>query len=86
VAGFLALLALLWVFLRRRVQRPQAPRKVSHAPVMVRVFLHPETHEYVSCPNCNGYGSDVLDMRKHCALCHGWGVVPKKHRRVTEVA
>jgi hypothetical protein len=84
------LLVLLWALAHRgkRHQKGQLmlqPKLQAKTPTMVQIFLGPDKYGYVRCPNCNSYGSDALDPRKVCALCQGWGIVPKKHPRVTEV-
>jgi len=84
------LLALLWALAHRgkrhqKGQRMLQPKLQAKNPTMVQIFLGPDKYGYVPCPNCNSYGCDALDPRKVCALCEGWGIVPKTHRRVTEV-
>ena len=61
------------------------PKLQAKTPTMMQIFLEPDKYGYVPCPNCNSYGCDALDARKVCALCEGWGIVPRNHRRVTEV-
>ena len=84
------LLLFLWA-LAHRGKRPQKcelilqPKPPAKTPTMMQIFLGPDKYGYVPCPNCNSYGSDALDPRKVCELCEGWGVVPKNHRRVTEL-
>jgi Bacterial regulatory proteins, luxR family len=83
-------LVLLWALARRgkrrqKGQRMLQPRLQAKTPTMMQIFLGPDKYGYVQCPNCNSYGRDALDPRKACALCEGWGIVPKNHRRVTEV-
>jgi hypothetical protein len=84
------LLLFLWALARRgkrhhKVQLVLPPRLQTKTPTMMQIFLGPDKYGYVPCPNCNSYGCEVLDPRKVCALCEGWGIVPKNHRRVTEV-
>ena len=84
------LLALLWALTHRGKRRPKRqltlqPRVQSKTPTMMQIFLGPDKYGYIQCPNCNSYGRDALEPQKVCALCEGWGIVPRNHRRVTEV-
>ena len=84
------LLLLVWSLTHRGKRHPKArvmplPKLPAKSPTMMQIFLGPDKYGYVPCPNCNSYGSDALDPCKVCSLCEGWGVVPKNHRRVTEV-